>query len=98
MSLKLKEEMNHLLLSNALIDDDDYNLIFELEIFVKKIKKKVIGVIDSFLSFMARYDERRTHSMLTLMLDPRLKSLKLTSSFISCVNPIYFLIENIHFK
>ncbi len=30
--------MKHLLSSNALIDDDDFILIFELEIFAKNIK------------------------------------------------------------
>ncbi len=46
MTLKLNEEMNHLFLSNALIDDDDYNLnIIKLETLAKNIKKEVIEVI-----------------------------------------------------
>jgi hypothetical protein len=39
-------------------------------------------VIDSFLSFVTRYDERKVHNMLALMLDPRFKILKLISNFI----------------
>ncbi len=52
--------MNHLLLSNALIDDDDdYCLIVELGTFAKNNKKEVIGVIDFFASFLRRYDEKK---------------------------------------
>jgi len=42
MRLKLKEKLNHLLLSNALIDEDDYNLnINKLGTLAKNIKKEV---------------------------------------------------------
>ncbi len=61
MSLKLKEEMNHLLLSNVLIDDDDddYCLIAELGTLAKNNKKEVIGVIAFYPSFLRRYDEKK---------------------------------------
>ncbi len=72
MSLKPKEEMNHLPLLDAWIDDDDSDLNIGLETFAKNIKK-VIKVIDSFLCFLTRYNERRAYNMLALMLDPRLK-------------------------
>jgi len=65
-----------------LIDDDDYGLIVELKTFANNIKNEIIGVIDSFSSFLTRYDERRTHNLLDLMLDSRLKNLKLISFFI----------------
>jgi hypothetical protein len=39
MNLKLKGKMNHLLLLDALIDDDDYGLNIELRTFTKNIKK-----------------------------------------------------------
>jgi hypothetical protein len=48
MSLKQKEEMNYLLLLNALIDDEDFGLTIKLRTFTKNIKK-VIVVIDSFI-------------------------------------------------
>jgi hypothetical protein len=35
-----------------------------------------MNAIDSFLSFLTKYDERRIHNMLSLMLDPRFKSLR----------------------
>ncbi len=75
MSLKLKEEMNHRLLSNASIDDDDdYCLVAELGTVVKNNKKEVIEVIDFFPSFLRRYDEKTTYNRLAFMLDPRFKS------------------------
>ncbi len=39
-------------------------------------------MIDYFLSFLIRYDERKVHNMLALMLDPILNFLKLISYFI----------------
>jgi hypothetical protein len=45
--------------------------------------KKVCGVLNSFLSFLNKFDERKhIIYMLALMLDPRLKSLHLVFSFI----------------
>ncbi len=67
----------------APIDDDDFGWIIELGTFVKNIKKKIIGVINFFISFLRKYDERKTHNMQALMLDPRFKSLKSIFSFIS---------------
>jgi hypothetical protein len=64
MGLKQKEAMNHLLLYDVLIDDDDHGLFFELGIFARNIKKEVIGVIDYFLFSLTRYDENSTHNML----------------------------------
>ncbi len=75
--------MNHLLLSNALIDDD--GLITKLGTFPKNIKKEVIRVVGFyFYFFLMRYDERKIHIMLALMVDPRFKSSKLIFSFIRC--------------
>ncbi len=41
----------------------------------------VCGVLNNFLS-LKKFDERKAHNMLALMLDPRIKSLYLMSSFI----------------
>jgi hypothetical protein len=65
----------------APIDDDDFGLIIELKTFVKNIEKKIIGVINFFISFLKTYDERKTHNMQALMLDPRFKSFKLIFFF-----------------
>jgi hypothetical protein len=76
--------MNHLLLLDALIvDDDDYGLNIELGTFANNIiKKEIIKVIDFFLSFLTRYNEKRTHNLLALMLDPKFKNLRLIFYFI----------------
>jgi hypothetical protein len=64
--------MNYLPLLYALIDDDDYGLNIELGTFAKSIiTKEIIKVVDFFLSFLTRYNEKRTHNMLALMLDPK---------------------------
>jgi hypothetical protein len=64
--------MNYLPLLDALIDDDDYGLNIELGTFAKSIiTKEIIKVVDFFLSFLTRYNEKRTHNMLALMLDPK---------------------------
>jgi hypothetical protein len=54
----------------------------ELICLASNIKKEVCGVLDSFLSFLKKFDERKTHNMLALMLDSRFKNLCLVSSFI----------------
>jgi hypothetical protein len=51
-------------------------------LFVSNIKKEVCGVLDSFLSFLYKYEEIKTHNMFLLMLDPQLKNLCLVSSLV----------------
>jgi hypothetical protein len=46
------------------------------------IKKEIIQVLDSFLSFFRKYEKRKAHNMLSLMLDPRFKILCLVSLLI----------------
>jgi hypothetical protein len=73
-NLKLKKKMNHFFLLDVLIDDDDdFGLNIELGTFATNIKKETIGIVDYFLSFLTRYDERITRDMLVLMLDPKFK-------------------------
>jgi len=83
MTLKLKEKMNHLPLLDVLIIDDDYNLNIELQTFAKNVKKEVIEIIDFFISFLTRYNEKKIYNMLGLMLDPRFKSLEFIFFFIN---------------
>jgi hypothetical protein len=56
--------------------------------------KEVIGVINYFIYSLTIYDETRTHNMLTLMLDSRLKSLKLICSFIGHKDGMAIVKEN----
>jgi len=46
------------------------------------LRKEVCDVLDSFLSFLKNYEERKVHNMDYLMLDPWFKSLRLVSSFV----------------
>jgi len=62
--------------------DDDFAIILELSLFAFNIKKEVCGVLDSFLSFLKNYEEKKAHNMLSLMLDTQFKSLRLVSSFV----------------
>jgi hypothetical protein len=62
--------------------EEDFNVAFELICLASNIRKEVCGVINSFLSFLKKFDERKIHYMLALMLDTRLKILHLMSSFI----------------
>jgi hypothetical protein len=75
MTLKLNKEMNHHPILDVLIDDDS-NLDIKLGHLVRNIKKEVCGVMGSIISFLTKYDERRAHNMLSLMLDPRFKNLR----------------------
>jgi hypothetical protein len=62
--------------------DDDFVITFEFFLFASNIKKEVCGVLDSFLSFLIKYEERKAHNMFSLMLDPQFKNLCLVFSFV----------------
>jgi hypothetical protein len=81
MSLKLREE-NQVLLSFENLMDDDSVVSDELSFLASNIRKEVINVLDSFLSFLKVYDERKVHNMISLMLDLRYKNLRVVSSFV----------------
>jgi hypothetical protein len=61
MSLKLKEEMNCLVVLDTWIDHDSFLNIVGSS--YNEHEKGVCGVIDSFPSFLTKYDKRRTHNM-----------------------------------
>jgi hypothetical protein len=81
MSLKLKEEFGISLNLQDLIDDD-YVVAQELSLLASNIRRKVRGLLNGFLSFFKKYEGNKTHNMLSLMLDPRFKSLRLISFLI----------------
>jgi hypothetical protein len=58
--------MNCLFVLDSFIDDDT-SLDIELGNFARNIKKEVCKLIDSFFSFLTKYDEKKTHNMLALM-------------------------------
>jgi hypothetical protein len=84
MSFKLKKEINDPFVLNNLMKDY-LGVDLELNRFAMNMKKEVCGVIDSFFSFfsfLTKYDERRAHNILFLMLDSKYKSLILIFYFI----------------
>jgi hypothetical protein len=76
MCLKCREYITNSLTQVNLIDDD-YGIAFELSLFITNIKKKVCDVLESFHSFSRKYKEKKTHNMLCLIIDPKLKNLHL---------------------
>jgi hypothetical protein len=62
--------------------EEDGNVVYELSCLTFNIKKEVIKVLDSIISFLKKYEERKSHDMLSLMLYPRFKTLHLVSSLI----------------
>jgi len=62
--------------------DDDLVIGDELSLLVFNIRREAINVLDFFLSFLRVYDKRKTHNMISLMLNFRYKSLRIISSFV----------------
>ncbi len=69
MCLKLGEEIkNPFPLVNLI--GDDFRITVEFLKFISKIKREVCGVLDYFISFQRKYEERKTHNMF-FMLHPK---------------------------
>jgi hypothetical protein len=81
MSLKFREE-NQVSPSFKRIMDDDSIINDELSLLTSNIRREVVDVLDFFLSLLKVYDRRKAHNMISLMLDPRYKSLHTLSSFV----------------
>jgi hypothetical protein len=62
--------------------NDDVGIAFELTLLTFNIKWEVCSVLDSFLSFSRRYEETKTHNIISLMSNPTFKSFHLVSSII----------------
>jgi hypothetical protein len=62
--------------------EEDENVVYELSCLASNIKKEVVQVLDYFLSFLKKFDKRKTHNMFSLMLNPRFKTFRLVSSLI----------------
>jgi hypothetical protein len=80
MNLKLREE-NQVLPSFESLMDDDSIVSDELSLLISNIRREVINVLDSILSFLKVYAKRKTHKI-SLMLDPRYKNFRIVSSFV----------------
>jgi hypothetical protein len=73
MNLKLQEE-NKIILSFESLMEDNSNSFDELSLMASNIRNEVINMLDSFLSFLKKYENRKIHNMISLMLDPRFKT------------------------
>jgi len=62
--------------------EDDSIILNELSLLAFNIRREVINVLDSFLSFLKKYENRKAHNMISLMLNPRFKNLHIVSLFV----------------
>jgi hypothetical protein len=60
--------MNFYLIFGNLMKDE-YVTTNELALLAFNIRKEFCGVLDSFLSFKKKYEEKKSHNMVSLMLD-----------------------------
>jgi len=81
MNLRLKEE-NQVFFSLKTLIDDDSIIANALALMASNIRREVCGVLDSFLSFLMKYKNKKSHNMISLMLDPRFKNFHIISSFV----------------
>jgi hypothetical protein len=81
MNLKLREENQVLPLLESLMDDDSI-VSDELFLLASNIRRVVINVFVFFLSFLKVYDRRKTHNIISLMLDLGYKNLCIVFSFV----------------
>jgi hypothetical protein len=51
--------------------EKDFNVIFWLICLVSNIRKEVSIVLDFIFSLLRKYEKKKPHNMLFLMLDPR---------------------------
>jgi len=65
MNLKFKEESQMFLHFESLMGDDSI-FIDELVLLVSNIRKEVCGVLDSFLSFLTKYENKKTCNIIIL--------------------------------
>jgi hypothetical protein len=78
MSLKLKAKKIIILLFESLIKHDSISFD-ELSLIAFNVKKEVINVLYSFLSFLKKYENKKAQNMISLMLDPHWKGARCCS-------------------
>ncbi len=55
--------------------NNDSRVAFELSLLMSNIKKELCGMLNSFLSFLGKYEKKKVHHLFFLILDSRFKSL-----------------------
>ncbi len=81
INLKLTKE-NCVLPSFENLMDDDSIVNDELSLLASNIRREITNVLDFFLSLLKVYGKKKAHDMISLMLDPRHKSLRIISSLV----------------
>jgi hypothetical protein len=79
MSLGFRDEIDFATFDNLM--EEDGNIVYELSCLASNIKKEVIQVMDSFLSFLKKNEKNKAHNMFSLMLEAKLNIFGLMSSF-----------------
>jgi len=74
--------------------EDDSIILNELSLLAFNIRREVINVLDSFLSFLKKYENRKAHNMISLMLNPRFKNLHIVSLFVGREQGVVLVEEN----
>jgi hypothetical protein len=62
--------------------EDDSIISNELFLLAFNIRREVINVLDSFFSFLEKYENKKTRNMIFLMLNPKFKNFCIVSSFV----------------
>ncbi len=82
MVLKLRNAFKILSFLQNFMEEESI-IVDELTSFASNIRKEVCVVLESFLFFLRKFEEKKAHNMLSLMLDTRwFKRLHLVTSFI----------------
>jgi hypothetical protein len=71
MSSKLKEEPKNAPSFQTLMEED-FGVALELICLAFNIRKEVCVVFNSFLSFLKKFDERKTHNMFSFNVGPKI--------------------------
>ncbi len=74
ISLKFRDEIETIISFDGLMEDDA-SVVLELTCLVSNLRKEVARVFTSFLSFLRKYEEKKTRNLLSFMLDLVFKSL-----------------------
>jgi hypothetical protein len=100
MSLKFKDEIDSATFDNLM--EEDGNVVYELSCLVSNIKKEVVVVLDSFLSFLKKYEERKKSLCLHLLVMNKvrqlLKNMTKNLCFLCFLNVIIICIHWLNLK
>ncbi len=56
--------------------------IVELDLLASNIKRELCNVLEAFMFFLKKFDERKIHNMVALTLNMRYKNLKMVFTFV----------------